>query len=64
MKMGKSEEIVRKLAEQEKEQNARMEKNIKRKSFCHKISLVYNPIAALTFVGIYWAVGLKNAQIL
>ena len=62
MKSGKSEEIVKKLLEQEKEQKARLEKNFSRKSFCHKISLVYNPIAALTFVGIYWVVGLKNAQ--
>ena len=62
MKSGKSEEIVKKLLEQEKEQKARLEKNFSRKLFCHKISLVYNPIAALTFVGIYWVVGLKNAQ--
>ena len=62
MKEGKSEAIVMKLVEKEKKQRRRMERNIKRKSFCHKISLVYNPIAALSFVAIYWAVGLKNAQ--
>ena len=47
-------------AQEEKERQAA--KKIHRKKFCKKLSLVYNPMAALTFVTIYWAIGLKNAQ--
>ena len=49
-----------KIAQEEKEREA--EKKIRRKKFCKKLSLVYNPMAALTFVTFYWAIGLKNAQ--
>ena len=43
------------------------EKNTKDKSkktqkLCKRFAHVYNPLAALTFAAIYWAVGLKNAQ--
>ena len=38
------------------------DKNKKRQTFCKKIAHVYNPAAALTFVFIYWAIGLKNAK--
>ena len=37
-------------------------KNKKRLDFCHKIAHVYNPLAAITFVLVYWAVGLKEAE--
>ena len=38
------------------------DKNKKKQIFCKKIAHVYNPIAAMIFVTIYWAIGLKNAQ--
>ena len=38
------------------------DKNKKKQQFYKKMALVYNPSAALTFVVIYWAIGLKNAQ--
>ena len=38
------------------------DKNKKKQKFCKKIAHVYNPIVALTFVIIYWIMGLKNAQ--
>ena len=38
------------------------DKKKRKQTFCKKIAHVYNPAAALVFVFIYWAVGLKNAQ--
>ena len=60
--MKTKEQFANKIADEEKKKKAKIQQKISRKAFCHKMSLVYNPIAALTFVGIYWAVGLKNAQ--
>ena len=60
--MKNNEDVLKKLAEEDRKKQARVQKKKDRIVFCHKMSLVYNPIAALTFVGIYWAVGLKNAQ--
>ena len=37
-------------------------KNKKKQQFCKRVAHVYNPMAALTFVVIYWAIGLKNAK--
>ena len=37
-------------------------KNEKRLKFCLKFALVYNPIAVLTFVSVYWILGLKEAE--
>ena len=37
-------------------------KNKNKQEFCKKIAHVYNPAAAIMFVAIYWAIGLKNAQ--
>ena len=37
-------------------------KNKKKQQFCKKIARVYNPIAAIIYVIIYWLIGLKNAQ--
>jgi len=36
--------------------------NKKKQQLCKRFSKIYNPIAALTFVFCYWAIGLKNAQ--
>ena len=38
------------------------DKNKKKQQFYKKMARVYNPSAALLFVLIYWAVGLKNAK--
>ena len=38
------------------------DKNKKKQFICKRFSKVYNPAAALTFVFVYWAIGLKNAQ--
>ena len=51
-----------KIAQKQREKQAKIERKIRVTAFCHRMSLVYNPSAALTFVAIYWAVGLKNAQ--
>ena len=48
------------IAQQQKE--LQKEKKIKRKDFCHIMFVMYNPLAALTFVAIFWAIELKNAQ--
>ena len=45
----------------------RLEMGMKRRQkldFLKKVSLVYNPIIALIFVGIYWFAGLKHAEII
>ena len=36
--------------------------NQRKQEFCHKIGHVYTPTIALTFVTVYWTVGLKNAE--
>ena len=37
-------------------------KNEKRLNLCMRFAHVYNPIAALTFVSVYWILGLKEAE--
>ena len=51
-----------KIAQDQQKRQAEIELIMRKKAFCRRMSHVYNPIAALTFVAIYWAVGLKNAQ--
>ena len=36
----------------------------KRLAFWKRVSIVYNPIIALSFVAIYWIVGLKHAEVI
>ena len=36
----------------------------KKVSFWKKISLVYNPIMFLSFVTMYWMVGLRHAEVI
>ena len=50
------------IAEAQRQKQAMIELTMRKKAFCRRMSHVYNPIAALTFVAIYWIVGLKNAQ--
>ena len=50
------------IAEEEKQKQAAMELTMRKKAFCARMAHVYNPIGALSFVAIYWAIGLKNAQ--
>ena len=57
----KMEENI-KLAQKERERKAEIELINRKKAFCRRMSHVYNPIAALTFVAIHWAIGLKNAR--
>ena len=47
---------------QTKQKLINQEQQERKKKFCRKLSHVYNPIAALSFVAIYWGIGLKNAQ--
>ena len=51
-----------KKAMEEKEKEALAESRARKRAFAKKISLTYNPAAALAFVVVYWVVGLKNAQ--
>ena len=37
------------------------EKRSEKLSFWMKVSMVYNPIFALTFVVVYWIIGLRHA---
>ena len=37
------------------------EKRSKKLAFWMKVSMVYNPIFALTFVVVYWIIGLRHA---
>ena len=50
------------IAQEQRDVQARIELTMRKKAFCARMAHVYNPIAALTFVAVYWAVGLKNAQ--
>ena len=61
MKTTTKEENLKKAME-EKEKEALAETRARRRAFAKKISLTYNPSAALAFVVVYWALGLKNAQ--
>ena len=45
----------------EKEKNANKSKSLQ---FWRKVSLVYLPLLALTFVFIFWVVGLKQAELI
>ena len=45
----------------EKEMSRRKAQKLK---FWQKVSLVYNPIFALTFASVYWLVGLKHAEVI
>ena len=51
-----------KIAEEQQTRQAEIELKMRKKAFCRRLSHVYNPLAALSFVAIYWAVGLKNAH--
>ena len=51
-----------KNAMEEKAKEAQAEKRARNRAFAKKISLTYNPSAALAFVVVYWFMGLKNAQ--
>ena len=51
-----------KIAEEQQRKQAELELTMRKKAFCRRMSHVYNPIAALSFVAVYWIVGLKNAQ--
>ena len=53
---------LQKIAKEEKERQAEKERKIRIKGFCQRMSLVYNPSLALTFVAVYWVIGLRNAQ--
>ena len=46
------------MLQQEKE----AKRNLKRLNICLKFAHVYNPIAAISFVSIYWFFGLKEAE--
>ena len=47
--------------EHDRRSQALMRKKQKNLAFWQRVSLFYNPIIALTFVFIYWIVGLKHA---
>ena len=55
-------EYLMSVTEKQRKRNAVLEKKKRRRVFCKKMTHVYIPIGALSFVGIYWAIGLKNAQ--
>ena len=39
-------------------------KRAKKLAFLKRVSIVYNPIIALSFVAFYWIVGLKHAELI
>ena len=45
----------------EREMSRKKAQNLK---FWQKVSLVYNPIFALSFASVYWLVGLKHAEVI
>ena len=53
---------LQKSAKEQEQKKKEKEKRRGRIAFLKRLSLRYNPTLALTFVGIYWFVGLKNAQ--
>ena len=44
------------------EKEERSKRNIRRLALCMRFAHVYNPIAALSFVSIYWILGLRQAE--
>ena len=58
----KNHQMLLKLKQANEEKEKAAKKKIERKRMCKKFVLGYFPMAVLTFVTIYWAVGLKNAQ--
>ena len=61
MKSANKEENLKNAIE-EKAKEALKEKRSRNRAFAKKISLTYNPSAALAFVVVYWVIGLENAQ--
>ena len=58
----RKDDLNKKIALQEEKKQKKSELKLKKKNMCIKISHVYIPFAALSFVVVYWAIGLKNAQ--
>ena len=57
-------EAVGEIAQKELDDQAEdlmNKKKAEKLKFWRKVSLVYNPVIALTFVAIYWIAGLKHA---
>ena len=44
------------------EKEKRSKRNLRRLALCMKFAHVYNPVAALSFVSIYWILGLRQAE--
>ena len=44
------------------EKEERSKRNLRRLTLCMRFAHVYNPIAALSFVSIYWILGLRQAE--
>ena len=44
------------------EKEKRSKRNLRRLALCMKFAHVYNPIAALSFIAIYWILGLRQAE--
>ena len=59
----KEEKIAQKAFYAEMEKNM-SEKRSQKLKFWQRVSLVYNPLLALTFAFVYWLVGLKHAGVI
>ena len=55
-------DLDQKIALQKEKKQKDSELKLRKKNMCIKISHVYIPFAAISFVVVYWAIGLKNAQ--
>ena len=62
--VNEKEELRAQKAFYEKIHKEMGEKKAKKLAFWRKVSLVYLPIIALTFVAVFWVLGLRNAEIL
>ena len=52
----------KRIAEEQRQKQAAMELTMRKKAFCARMAHVYNPIAALSFISIYWILGLRQAE--
>ena len=59
----KEEKIAQKAFYAAVDKEMSRKKSLKLK-FWQRVSLVYNPLLALTFASVYWFVGLKHAEVI
>ena len=60
----KEEQIAQKIAFYASVEKKMSRKKSQKFMFWQKVSLVYNPVFALSLASVYWLVGLKHAEVI